>query len=227
MGTLSVVEACRDYIEQSGTSEFRFLHVSTDEVFGDLGVQDPPFSENSRYHPNSPYSASKAASDFIIKSWHRTYGFPGIVTNCSNNFGPGQNAKAHSKIIGSLMQEEKFQFMAMDKTFAIGFLFDTHVAYLIAIMRGGTLGQSYLIGGDFELTNLDLVGRINSIFNQRHPQKARSFEDVIEFVPDRKGHDRRYAIDTSYLKSQFPSIIYTDFDKALCETMEFYFEDHL
>ena len=226
MGTLSMVEASRGYIERTGMTDFRFLHVSTDEVFGDLGPQDPAFSENSCYHPSSPYSASKAASDFIITSWQRTFGFPGIITNCSNNFGPGQNAeKLIPTIVNSLVEGKKIPIYGNGQNVRDWLFVDTHTAYLEAIMIGGTPGRRYLIGGDMELTNLDLVEQILDIFNSRCPDKAKDFEDVFEFVNDRKGHDRRYAIDTTNLKLQFPKIVETDFFEALSETINFYLVD--
>ena len=223
MGTLSMVEGCRNHIEQGGRDDFRFLHVSTDEVFGDLGPEDPPFSETSSYDPSSPYSASKAASDFIIKSSHRTFGFPAMVTNCSNNFGPGQNAeKLIPTIVNSLAEERKIPIYGTGKNIRDWLFVDTHVAYLEAIMAAGSPGQSYLIGGDMELTNLDLVARIHKIFNQRRPDQAKAFEDIFEFVSDRKGHDRRYAIDTNRLKSHFPNVAKVNFDRALEETVDFH-----
>jgi len=223
MGTLSMVEACREHFEKGSMDDFRFLHVSTDEVFGDLGPEDPPFSETSSYHPSSPYSASKAASDFVVKSWHRTFGFPGMVTNCSNNFGPGQNAeKLIPTIIHSLVTGQRIPIYGTGKNVRDWLFVDTHVTYLEAIMNRGTPGKSYLIGGDMEMSNLDLVKRIHKIFNACLPDKARSFEDIIEFVADRKGHDRRYAIDTRHLKSIFSIAEPTPFDKALEQTVDFY-----
>ncbi len=225
MGTLSMVEASRDHIERTGATDFRFLHVSTDEVFGDLGPQDPPFSEGSSYQPSSPYSASKAASDFIITSWHRTFGFPGMITNCSNNFGPGQNAeKLIPTIVNSLMDGQKIPIYGTGQNIRDWLFVDSHTAYLEAIMKNGTIGQRYLIGGDMELTNLDLVKQIHGIFNSRRPDQIRNFKDVVEFVIDRKGHDRRYAINTTYLKSQFPAVKKIDFAKALIETVDFYLQ---
>ena len=223
MGTLSMVEACRDHIEQTGVDDFRFLHVSTDEVFGDLGPEDPPFSEESSYYPSSPYSASKAASDFIIKSWHRTFGFPGMVTNCSNNFGPGQNAeKLIPTIINSLAENRRIPIYGTGQNIRDWLFVDTHVAYLEAVMENGTLGQSYLIGGDMELTNLDLVKQIHRLFDTRRPDQAKDFEEVFEFVTDRKGHDRRYAIDTNPLKSKFTDVKGIAFETALQKTVDFY-----
>ena len=226
MGTLSMVEACRDHIEKAGMDDFRFLHISTDEVFGDLGPEDPPFCEESSYHPSSPYSASKAASDFIINSWHRTFGFPGMVTNCSNNFGPGQNAeKLIPTIINSLATGRRIPIYGTGLNIRDWLFVDTHVAYLEAIMASGTPGHSYLIGGDMELTNLDLVRHIHSLFNTRCPDQAKEFEEVFKFVTDRKGHDRRYAIDTSRLRSQFPDVGGLGFDTALQQTVDFYLAD--
>ena len=223
MGTLCMVEACRLHIEQTGVNDFRFLHVSTDEVFGDLGPMDPPFSEDSSYRPSSPYSASKAASDFIIKSWHRTFGFPGIVTNCSNNFGAGQNAeKLFPTIVNSLVAGRKIPIYGDGMNIRDWLYVDTHVAYLEAIMVGGIPGHSYLIGGDMELTNLDLVKHIHRLFSARRPDQAKDFEDVFEFVPDRKGHDSRYAVDTSRLKSQFANVEAIAFETALQQTVDFY-----
>ena len=226
MGTLSIVEACRDYIEQTGIDDFRFLHVSTDEVFGDLGPKEPPFSEESSYRPSSPYSASKAASDFVIKSWHRTFGFPGIVTNCSNNFGPGQHAeKLIPTIVKSLEAGRKIPIYGDGLNIRDWLPVETHVEYLEAIMVSGAPGHSYLIGGDMELTNLDLVKQIHSLFNVRRPDQAKDFEDVFEFVTDRKGHDCRYAIDNSRLKSQFPDVKAIAFETALQKTVDFYLGD--
>ena len=223
MGTLSMVEACRDHIEKAGMEDFRFLHVSTDEVFGDLALEDPPFSETSSYQPSSPYSASKAASDFIIKSSYRTFGFPGMVTNCSNNFGPGQNAeKLIPTIVNSLTNGRKIPIYGTGQNIRDWLFVDTHVAYLEAIMSTGQLGQSYLIGGDMELTNLDLLARIHAIFSHRRPNQTREFEDTFEFVTDRLGHDRRYAIDTTRLKLHFAEVKRVNFDSALGETVDFY-----
>ena len=203
MGTLSMVEACREYLDRRNLDDFRFLHVSTDEVFGDLGPQDAPFSENAKYHPNSPYAASKAASDFIIISWHRTFGFPGLITNCSNNFGPGQHAeKFIPTIVNSLLAGLKIPIFGTGQNIRDWLFVNTHVAYLEAVMHGGQLGRKYLIGGDMELTNLELVKRIHALFNVRRPEQAQDLEDVLEFVTDRKGHDQRYAIDTTQLKKK-------------------------
>ena len=223
MGTLSAVEACRAYIEKKEIRDFRILHVSTDEVFGDLSSKDPPFSENSSYRPSSPYSASKAASDFIITSWYRTFGFPGIITNCSNNFGPGQNAeKLIPTIINALVNEEKIPIYGTGNNIRDWLFVDTHAAYLEAIMASGAPGNRYLIGGDMELTNLELVNKIVNIFNSLCPEMAKNFDTVVEFVSDRKGHDQRYAIDTTTLKKQFPEVDVIDFEYALGRTVEFY-----
>ena len=223
MGTLSMVEACRDHMSRRNLDDFRFLHVSTDEVFGDLGPQDSPFSEDSKYRPSSPYSASKAASDFIITSWHRTFGFPGIITNCSNNFGPGQNAeKLIPTIVNSLVAGRKIPIFGTGQNIRDWLFVDTHVAYLEAVMRDGQLGRNYLIGGDMELSNLELAKRIHAIFNARCPDQARDFDNVFEFVSDRKGHDQRYAVNTARLKAKFPNIASIDFDASLGQTVDFY-----
>ena len=188
MGTLSMVEACREHIENTNSQKCRFHHVSTDEVFGDLGPEDPPFSDTSSYNPSSPYSASKASADFIIKSWHRTFGFPGIITNCSNNFGPGQNKeKLIPTIVNSLVSGRKIPIYGSGQNIRDWLFVDTHVAYLAAIMAEGSLGHSYLIGGDMELTNINLMTQIHRLFNEKKPGLARPVEDVFEFVADRKG----------------------------------------
>lgn len=225
MGTLSVVEACRGHVTRRAIDDFRFLHVSTDEVFGDLGPHEPPFSVSSSYNPSSPYSASKAAADFIINSWHKTFGFPGIITNCSNNFGPGQNAeKLIPTIVNALSSGKRVPIYGTGQNVRDWLYVDTHIAYLEAIMNRGQVGSSYLIGGDMELTNLEIVKRIHRLFNSHRPNEARTFEDVIEFVTDRKGHDRRYAIDTTLLKKEFKGIIDFNFDDALTQTVEFYLQ---
>ena len=149
-----------------------------------------------------------------------------MVTNCSNNFGPGQNAeKLIPTIINSLATGRRIPIYGTGLNIRDWLFVDTHVAYLEAIMAGGTLGQSYLIGGDMEMTNLDLVKHIHRLFNDSRPDQVKEFEDVFEFVTDRKGHDRRYAIDTSQLRSQFPDVDGPGFNTALRQTVDFYLAD--
>ena len=161
-----------------------------------------------------------------MKSWHRTFGFPGMITNCSNNFGAGLNAeKLMPTIINSLVAGHKIPIYGDGLNIRDWLYVDTHVAYLETIMARGNLGHSYLIGGDKELTNLDLVKHIHSLFNARRPDKAKDFIDVFEFVADRKGHDSRYAIDTSQMKSQFADVEAIPFETALQKTLDFYLVD--
>lgn len=228
MGTVAIVEACRRHIEAYGLEDFRFLHVSTDEVFGDLGPSDPPFDKDSAYHPSSPYSASKAASDFVVTSWHRTYGFPGIVTNCSNNFGPGQHTeKLIPTIIKALDSGASIPLYGDGSNVRDWLFVGTHVEYLITIMEKALPGERFLIGGDMELSNLQLCRAVHELFCVRNPKRASRFEDSFTFVADRKGHDRRYAIDCAPLQRRFPEVKGQNFMATLELTIAYYLDHHI
>ncbi len=204
-GTFRLLEASRDYwYERQRPSSFRFVHVSTDEVFGDLGPDEPPFDELTPYSPSSPYSASKAASDHLARAWGRTFGLPVIVTNCSNNFGPRQH---HEKLMPTMVRAAisgRQLPVYGDGSNVRDWLYVTdHCAGLLLAGERGRVGESYCIGGGTEVTNLTLVRRICTLLDELQPRPdGRSYEEQIAFVTDRPGHDRRYAIDCSKARTQ-------------------------
>ena len=228
IGTLSLVEACREYINAREISDFRFVHVSTDEVFGDLDENDPVFDESSPYSPNSPYAVSKASSDMIIRAWGRTYGFPGIITNCSNNFGPYQNAeKFIPTILSSLLNNRRIPVYGTGNNIRDWLFVRDHVAMLVNIMNFGKLHQSYCLGGRNEISNLKLIRRILAACQKRNiVDQKDDLEDWIEFIDDRPGHDWRYAINSEKYMSIDPEFTATDMDDALDETISFYSKLH-
>ena len=224
MGTLALVESCREYIETHKINDFRFLHVSTDEVFGDLGPDDEPFNEETPYSPSSPYSASKASSDFIVKSWARTYGFPTIITNCSNNFGPCQNEeKFIPTILRSLLSGQKIPVYGKGDNVRDWLFVGQHVDVLTKLMQEwpSSHGQ-YCVGGGVEMSNLELIKSIWSLLNESGATKGQNWQDSIKFVADRKGHDFRYAINDRHLINTIGESSKVDFSEALAETIKFY-----
>jgi dTDP-glucose 4,6-dehydratase len=205
LGTAATLEACRHYWETlSGTKQaaFRFVHVSTDEVFGSLGASGL-FSETTPYAPNSPYSASKAASDHLVKSWSHTYGMPCIVTNCSNNYGPCQfPEKFIPLVLSNAVKGLPLPVYGDGQQVRDWLHVDDHVRALLCILDHGLVGHSYCIGGDNERTNLEVVTEICTILDETvgRPTSRQPHKGLIEFVNDRPGHDRRYAIDASKIK---------------------------
>jgi dTDP-glucose 4,6-dehydratase len=197
-GTFSLLETARGYfagLDDAGRAAFRFVHISTDEVYGSLGPHDPPFSEASPYAPNSPYAASKAGADHLVRAYHHTYGLPTLVTNCSNNYGPFQfpeklialmiaNALAGKPlpVYGDGMQVRDWLYVA------------DHCAAIRRVLEAGVPGQVYNIGGSNEMTNIAVVHTLCDILDRLAP-RAQSYRAQLAFVADRPGHDRRYAID--------------------------------
>ena len=227
MGTLSLVECCREYIENNKIENFRFLHVSTDEVFGDLGPDDEPFNEDTPYNPSSPYSVSKASSDMIIKAWWRTYNFPAIITNCSNNFGPCQNKeKFIPTIITKIINGEKVPVYGDGKNVRDWLYVEDHVNSLIFLQNSNIQKESFCIGGLNELMNLDVIEQIIGLFNEKY-QKTIVAGRLINFVQDRQGHDHRYAINPRKIESiySFPQI--GNFNACLDKTIKFYIGNDL
>ena len=206
VGTFNLLEQARIYWQKLPLLHkncFRFLHVSTDEVFGALSEDQSAFNENSPYKPNSPYSASKAGSDHLVRSYFHTYQFPTIITNCSNNFGPFQNnEKLIPLIITNALQNKPLPIYGNGLQIRDWIPVQDHCELLQIILDEGKLGQSYALGGKQEISNLDLVKLICRLLDAHYPQK-RSFQDLITFVKDRAGHDFRYAINTSKIEKEF------------------------
>jgi len=224
-GTFSLLEAARAYwhgLPDAEKAAFRFLQVSTDEVYGSLGPHDAPFTETSAYAPNSPYAASKAGADHLVRSYHHSYALPTLTTNCSNNYGPFQfpekliplvisNALAGRAlpVYGDGMQVRDWLFVG------------DHCAALRRVLEAGTPGQVYNVGGWNEMTNIEVVGRLCAILDKLAP-KAESYRAQITFVNDRPGHDRRYALDARKLERELGWKPADTFESAIMKTVQWY-----
>jgi dTDP-glucose 4,6-dehydratase len=226
-GTFQLLEAVRAYwmaLPAADRASFRFLHVSTDEVYGALQPGDPAFTEATSYAPNSPYSASKAASDHLVRAWHHTYGLPVLTTNCSNNYGPYQfpekliplcilNALADKPlpIYGDGMQIRDWLYVK------------DHCAAICRVLEAGAEGETYNIGGWSEKTNLDVVHAICAILDELHPRPdGRPHAALIAFVKDRPGHDRRYAIDAAKIRRELGWAPAETFESGIRKTVDWY-----
>lgn len=197
-GTFNLLEESKKYfetLEGDKKNNFRFLHVSTDEVFGSLKEGDAPFNPDSNYKPNSPYSSSKAASDHLVRAWSETYKLPTIITNCSNNYGSNQHhEKLIPKIINCCIEGKNIPIYGNGKNIRDWIHVKDHCAGINLALTKGSIGKQYLFGGENEVTNLDIAKIICKIFDKLKPKSA-SYQELIQFVEDRKGHDFRYAID--------------------------------
>ena len=193
----------------------RFHHISTDEVYGSLNYEDPPFTETTPYDPQNPYSASKASSDHFVATYHNTYGLPTIITNCSNNYGPRQNKeKLIPKIISNVLQNKEIPIYGKGENIRDWIFVDDHCRAIIDLYHYGTVGEKYNIGGECELRNIDLVRRIINLMD--------GDEKLIKFVDDRPGHDLRYAMDNSKIKNAVDFYPQYDIKTGLRKTISWY-----
>ena len=231
VGTYQLLQASRQYYETltgDRQAKFRFLHVSTDEVFGSLGPNDPAFSETTSYDPHSPYSASKAASDHLVRAWHDTYGLPILLTNCSNNYGPYQfPEKLIPVVILKALRGEKIPVYGTGENVRDWLYVEDHARALELVLLSGQVGQTYNIGGDNEQTNIDLVQTICGLLDELRPARANrlpieSYKELITFVTDRPGHDLRYAIDASKIKSELGWKPEENFSSGFEKTIQWY-----
>lgn len=208
-------------------SAFRFLHVSTDEVYGSLGLDDPPFSERTPYAPNSPYSASKAAADHLVRAYHHTYGLPTLTTNCSNNYGPRQfPEKLIPLMILNGLSGKPLPVYGDGLNVRDWLYVEDHCAAIERVLLAGRPGETYNIGGDCELTNLEVVRSICSLMDDLCPDSPhRPHVSLISFVKDRPGHDRRYAIDASKIKAELGWRPEETFETGLGKTIRWYLEN--
>lgn len=224
VGTYVLLEAARHYwstLPADRKAAFRFLHVSTDEVYGSLGAEGL-FHEETAYDPSSPYSASKAASDHLVVAWHRTYGFPALISNCSNNYGPYQfPEKLIPLMILNALHDMMLPVYGNGSNIRDWLYVDDHARALVTILERGRLGEKYNVGGRNERTNLDVVQRICKIMDQRCP-KAHAHTSLISYVTDRPGHDRRYAIDASKLETELGWSAIENFDTGIEKTIDWY-----
>jgi dTDP-glucose 4,6-dehydratase len=228
VGTLALLEAVRDYWRGLAAPErdaFRFLHVSTDEVYGSLG-DTGRFTEQTAYAPNSPYSASKAASDHLVRAFHHTYGLPVLTTNCSNNYGPYQfPEKLVPLIIARALAGEPLPIYGDGRNVRDWLYVGDHCAAIRAVLHGGRVGETYNVGGDAEMQNIDVVNVICKLLDQRRPRSdglPRSSQ--ITYVADRPGHDRRYAIDASKLHDELGWQPAHSFEQGISDTVDWYLE---
>jgi dTDP-glucose 4,6-dehydratase len=224
IGTASLLEAALAYwarLTPDARDRFRFLHVSTDEVYGELGPHGY-FDTTSAYRPNSPYAASKAAADHVVRAWHRTFGLPTIVSNCSNNYGPHQfPEKLIPLTILNALEGRKLPVYGRGQHVRDWLWVDDHVAALRAIVARGEIGGTYLVGGRAECRNIEIVQRICRILDEMRPERA-PHDRLITFVADRPGHDARYAIDPRQIESELgwhPSL---GLDEGLRATVAWY-----
>ena len=214
-GTFNLLEMFKD------TNIKKFIHISTDEVFGSLSYKEREFNTDSPYRPNSPYAASKAASDLLVRSYVKTYNFPAIITNCSNNFGPRQFAEKLIPVcIDKLKKKETIPLYGNGLNIRDWIYVKDHVNAIICVMQDGIVGKQYLIGGNNEISNIQLIHSIVSVYETITKQKVDW--EWFEYVTDRKGHDFRYAVDTKDFEMEFPQFNTTDFDKAILETVKSY-----
>jgi dTDP-glucose 4,6-dehydratase len=226
VGSFNLLESVRGYfaeLDQGARAGFRFLHVSTDEVYGSLGAQGK-FSESSPYAPNSPYSASKAASDHLVRAYHHTYGLPVLTTNCSNNYGPYQfPEKLIPLIIQRAMAGEPLPVYGDGRNVRDWLYVGDHCAAIARVLEAGRIGEVYNVGGDAERENIEVVKTICALIDARAPRAdGKPRESQISFVKDRPGHDRRYAIDASKLKGELGWAPSRSFEQGIAETVDWY-----
>lgn len=225
VGTLVLLQESLAYWHSLPPAEraaFRFLHVSTDEVFGSLDAGDPAFSETTAYAPNSPYSASKAGSDHLVRAWHHTYSLPTLLTNCSNNYGPCQfPEKLIPLVIANAVAGKPLPVYGDGANVRDWLYVDDHARALRLVLERGVPGQTYNIGGNAERRNLEVVERICAILDARRPSSA-PHARLIEFVRDRPGHDRRYAIDSRKIERELGWTPQETFDSGLIKTVDWY-----
>lgn len=222
VGTVVLLEAARHYWLAAGRPEgFRFHHVSTDEVFGDLGPDDPPFDETTAYAPSSPYSASKAASDHMVRAWHRTYGLPVLLSNCSNNYGPGQfPEKLIPLMIVQALAGNSLPVYGAGQNIRDWLYVEDHAEALETVLTQGQVGRTYTVGGDCELSNNAVVAQICALLDQRFPKPNGSYAEQITYVTDRLGHDRRYAVDFTRIRQDLGWRPRHDFSAGLEKTLD-------
>ena len=228
-GTFALLEQAKAYwsgLSGADREAFRFLHVSTDEVYGTLGPDDPAFSETTAYAPNSPYAASKAASDHLVRAYHHTWGFPVLTTNCSNNYGPFQFPEKLIPLMILNALESKPLPVYGDGMNVRDWLFvEEHCSAIRAVLQKGRVGETYNIGGNSERANIEVVTTICDLVDEMRPRTgAGSRRDLITYVKDRPGHDRRYAIDASKLSRELGWQPEAEFESGLRKTVRWYLD---
>ena len=230
VGTYTLLEAARQYwqgLEESKKTHFRFHHISTDEVYGDLEGTTDLFTETTSYAPSSPYSASKASSDHLVRAWHRTYGLPVIVTNCSNNYGPYHfPEKLIPLVILNALDAKPLPVYGNGQQIRDWLFVEDHARALYKVVTEGVVGETYNIGGHNEKKNLQVVTTICAILDELHPQaNMQPYADLITFVQDRPGHDLRYAIDATKIAKELGWVPEETFETGIRKTVLWYLEN--
>jgi len=227
VGTFELLEAARGHwMKLAGAAKdaFRFLHVSTDEVYGSLSESDPAFSETTPYAPNSPYSASKAGSDHLVRAYHHTYGFPTVTTNCSNNYGPFQfPEKLIPLMISNALEGKSLPVYGDGRQVRDWLYVSDHCEAIRVALAKGRPGETYNIGGNSERRNLDVVHALCDALQQARPRDG-GYRNLIQFVADRPGHDRRYAIDARKIRAELGWSPKETFETGLSKTVRWYLD---
>ena len=227
-GTLRLLEAVRAHLAQhpDKRDSFRYLQVSTDEVFGTLGPTDPKFSETTPYAPNSPYAASKAAADHLVRAWHETYGLPTLISNCSNNYGPLQfPEKLIPLVIHNALGGKPLPIYGDGQQIRDWLFVGDHCRALATVIAKGKPGATYVVGGNAEKPNLDVVHTLCDLLDRHRPRNAGSYRDQIRYVADRPGHDRRYAIDAQRIRDELGWAPTVTFAEGLERTVLWYLDN--
>ena len=230
VGTYCLLECVRNFwsdLEGKNKNNFRFLHVSTDEVYGSLSNDDPPFLETTQYAPNSPYSASKAASDHLVRAWHHTYGIPVLTTNCSNNYGPFQfPEKLIPLIILNALAGKNLPVYGDGLQIRDWLYVKDHCRAIKLVLQQGRIGETYNIGGHNEKVNIDIVKIICALLDDLKPRNdGVSYSTLISYVKDRQGHDRRYAINASKIESELGWRPVEVFESGILKTIQWYIDN--
>jgi dTDP-glucose 4,6-dehydratase len=245
VGTHTLLEAARKYwqgLERRRKHAFRFLHVSTDEVYGDLEPDDPAFSESTPYAPSSPYSASKASSDHLVRAWHRTYGLPTLITNCSNNYGPYQFPEKLIPLMTlNALEGKPLPVYGQGENIRDWLYVEDHARALRLVLEKGQPGETYNIGGNCEKTNIEVVRTICDILDELQPSSSliahhsslgtqdslliTHYSSLISFVPDRPGHDLRYAMDSSKIQRELGWTPKESFESGIRKTIRWYLDN--
>ena len=229
-GALNLLECVRAYLIELPLEQriaFRLLHISTDEVYGSLSPEDAPFTEEHRYQPNSPYSASKAASDHLMRAWHHTYGVPVLTINCSNNYGPYQfPEKLIPLIVLNALANKPLPLYGDGKQVRDWLYVEDHCHAIVRVLQKGRVGETYNVGGGSEKTNIEVTTSICALLDELRPRPdGKPYADQISFVKDRPGHDRRYAINTRKIEHELGWKPNNAFSSGLRKTVRWYLDN--
>ncbi len=232
-GTYNLLKATYNYwrdLAKKEKSSFKFIHISTDEVYGALSLSEPAFTEKSQYLPNSPYSASKASSDHLVRCFNHTYSLPTLITNCSNNYGPHQHhEKLIPKIIKNSLELNEIPIFGKGEQIRDWLYVSDHVAAIIAVFEKGIIGETYNIGGGNEKNNVEVVNHVCNLLDELSPSKSKKikkYSQLIKFVADRPGHDFRYAINSSKIRKQLKWRPKENFDSGIKKTIKWYLKNN-